>query len=323
MKRRDVLTLIAGAAVAWPFTALTQEPGRMYRIGFLFPVRLEPPDAVAAFFGELKRAGFVEGKNLTIEFRAFAPHPERIPEYAAELVKEHPDVILGAGPTIPPLQEATKVIPILALDLDLVGSGLVNSMARPTGNVTGLVFMSNDLDGKRQEILIELVPGIRKMAALSDARMHRDNRLDMLKEAARASNVELSVYRITSGDEISAAIDSAKTWGAEALNVLSSGMFFGFRQITIERTLALRLPAMFEELNSAEEGGFAAYGASWVHMSTILARQAIRLLRGTKVADVPVEQPFKFDLVINLKTANAMGVKVPPEMLTRADKLIE
>ena len=166
--------------------------------------------------------------------------------------------------------------------------------------------MSNQLDGKRQEILIELVPGIRKMAALTDAKMLRDNRVDVLKEAARARNVELSVYRVDSGDGIASAIESAKTWGAEALNVLSSGMFFGFRQITIERTLALRLPAMFEELNNAEEGGFAAYGPTWVHMATIFGRQAVQLLRGTKVADVPIEQPFKFELVINLKTANAL-----------------
>jgi putative tryptophan/tyrosine transport system substrate-binding protein len=144
MRRRDFIALLSATFTSWPFAAMAQEPGRMSRIGILFPVRLEPPDAVAALFGELKRAGFVEGKNLTIDFRPFAPHPERIPEYAAELVKERPDVIFGAGPTIPALREATKTIPILGLDLDLVGSGLVNSMARPTGNVTGLVFMSNE-----------------------------------------------------------------------------------------------------------------------------------------------------------------------------------
>jgi putative ABC transport system substrate-binding protein len=178
MRRREFIALM-GASVTWPFGAMAQEPGRMYRIGILFPVRLEPPEAVAALFSELKRAGFVEGKNLTIEFRAFAQHPERISEYAAELVKSAPDVIFAAGPTIPALQEATKTIPILGL-IDWVGSGLVNSMARPTGNVTGLVFMSDELDGKRQEILIELVPGIRKMAALADARMRKDNRLAVL-----------------------------------------------------------------------------------------------------------------------------------------------
>ncbi len=317
MRRRDFLSVVAGAT-AWPFAAVAQQPGRMYRIGILFPVRLEPPEAVATLFDELKRAGFVEGKNLTIEFRAFAPHPERIPEYAAELVKGGPDVIFAAGPTVRAVQDATKTIPILGLDLD---PGAVTSMARPNGNVTGLTFIKNELDGKRQEILIELVPGIRKMAALADAQ--RDNRIDVLKEAARARNIELLVYPIASGDEIAPAIDSAKTSGAEALNFLGSPMFFGFRQIIIERTLALRLPSMFTELNISEEGGFAAYGPTWVHLATIYTRQAIQLLRGTKVADVPVEQPFKFELVINLKTANAMGVTVPPALLVRADKVIE
>jgi putative tryptophan/tyrosine transport system substrate-binding protein len=213
----------------------------LHRLGFLYPVRLEPPDAVAAFFDELKRAGFIKGKNLTIKFLAFA-HPERMSEYAAELVKDSPDLILTGGPAAGAVYEVTKTIPILGLDVDLVGLGLVNSMARPNGNVTGVAFLSNELDGKRQEILIEAVPGIRQMAALADAKQ-RDNRLDVLQEAARAPNIELSIYRIASGQEIAAALDAAKASGAEALNVLSSAMFFGFRRIIIERTLALRLPA--------------------------------------------------------------------------------
>jgi putative ABC transport system substrate-binding protein len=323
MRRRDFMMFVGGAVAAGPFAAMAQELGRTYRLGIFFPVRLEPPDAVAALFDELKRAGFIEGKNLTIEFRAYAPHPERMSEYAAELVKDGPDIIFADGTSIPALQEATKTIPILGIDLDLVGLGLVNSMARPNGNVTGIAFLSNELDGKRQEILIEAVPGIRKMATLAGAKQ-RDNRLDALKEAASARNIELSIYRIASGEEIAAAIDIAKTSGAEALNVLSSGMFFGFRQIIIERTLALRLPAICDQLNMAEEGGFAAYGPTWVHIAgDIFARQAIQILRGTKVADVPVEQPFKFELVINLKTAKAMGVTVPEALLARADKVIE
>ena len=185
-------------------------------------------------------------------------------------------------------------------------------MARRNGNLTGVAFLPTELDGKRQDILIEAVPGIRKMASLADAKQ-RDNRLDALKEAARARNIELSIYRIASGEEIAAAIDTAKKSGVEALNVLSSAMFFGFRQVIIERTLALRLPAMYRAFKIAEEGGFAAYGPTWVHIATIYGRQAVQLLRGTKVADVPVEQPTKFELVINLKTAKALGVTVPPD----------
>lgn len=322
MRRRECIVFL-GTVGAWPFAALAQEPGRTYRLGFLYPVRLEPLDAISAFFDELRQHGFIEGKNLTIEFRAFAPHPERMSEFAVELVNARVDVILAGGPAIRAVQEATKTIPILGLASDLLGSGLVNSMTRPDGNTTGVSFLSAELDGKRQELLIEAVPGIRQMAALADANYER-TKLDALKEAARARNIELSIYRISSGQEIVAAIDNAKTSGAEALNVLGSAMFFGLRQLIFERALSLRLPAIYQHPEMAQEGGLAAYGPSWVHIvRDIYARQLIQLLRGTKVADVPVEQPFKFELVINLKTANAMGITVPAALLARADKVIE
>jgi putative tryptophan/tyrosine transport system substrate-binding protein len=285
------------------------------------PVRLEPPDAIAAFFDELKRTGFVEGKNLTYEVRAFAPHPERMSEYAAEIVKAVPDIILADSATIPALQEATKTIPILGFDLDLVGSGLVNSMAHPNGDVTGLAFISNELDGKRQEILIEAVPGIRKMAALADAKQ-RDNRLDALKEAARARNIELSIYRVASGEEIAAAIDAAKASGADALNILFERDVLRLSSNNFRARLG---PAIASNVRSLNGRGrlLRCLWSTWAHLATIYARQAIQLLRGTKVVDVPVEQPFKLELVINLKTANAMGVTVPAALLARADKVIE
>jgi putative ABC transport system substrate-binding protein len=323
MRRREFIAL-AGATATWPFAALAQEPGRTYRLGFIYPVRLEPPNAVAAFFDELKRAGFIEGKNLTIEFRAFVPHPDRVPEYAAELVKARADVILPAGPAVRAAQEATKTIPILAVDEDLFGSGLVNSMARPNGNTTGVSLLATELDGKRQEILIEVLPGIRRMAALADSRETTPAKLDALQEAARGRNIELSIYHIDSPQGIAAALDTAKASGAAALNVLASPMFFGLRQLIIERALALRLPAIYQFPEMAQEGGLAAYGPSMVHVwGDIHARQLVQLLRGTKVADIPVEHPTQFELVINLKTAKAMGVTVPEALLARADKVIE
>jgi putative ABC transport system substrate-binding protein len=243
-------------------------------------------------------------------------------EYAAELVKSGPDLLLASGPAILALHEATKTIPILGLSFDLAGLGLVNSMGGPNGNVTGVSFISTELDGKRQDILIEALPGIRQIAVLADAR--QTDITSALKDAARARNIELSIYRVASGQEIAAAIDAAKASGAEALNVSMSGTFFGFRQMIFDRALALRLPAIYHLPSMAQEGGFAAYGPTWVHIiRDIYARQAIQLLRGTKVAEVPVEQPFKFELVINLKTAKAMGVTVPPALVARADKVIE
>jgi putative ABC transport system substrate-binding protein len=321
MRRREFIALM-GASVTSPVAALAQEPGRTYRLGQLYPAR--HADVTTAFFDEMRRHGFIEGKNLNVESRNTALHPDRLPEYVAELVNARVDVILATGVSvIRAAQEATRIIPILAFEDDLLGSGLVNSLARPDGNTTGVQMLSGDLDGKRQDLLIEAVPGLRLMAALADSN-RMTTKLDALQEAARARNIELSIYRVASAQEIAAALDTAKTSGAAALNVLGSPMFFGFRQLIMERALVLRLPAMYFFPEMAQEGGFAAYGPSLVHVwRDIHARQLIQLLRGTKVADIPVEQPIKFELVINLKTARAMGVTVPEGLLVRADKVIE
>jgi ABC-type uncharacterized transport system substrate-binding protein len=321
MRRRKFIGLL-GATVAWPFAAMAQEPGRMYRLGLLYPA--QQPDVTTAFFDEMGQHGFIEGKNLKVEFRSTALHPDRLSEYVAELVNARVDVILATGiSVVRAAQEATRTIPILAFEDDLLGSGLVNSIARPDGNTTGVQMLSGDLDGKRQDILIEAMPGLRRMAGLADSN-RMTTKLDALQEAARARNIELSIYRVASGQEIAAALDTAKASGAAALNVLASPMFFGFRQLIIERASALRLPAMYFFPDMAQEGGFAAYGPGMIHVwRDIHARQLIQLLRGTKVADIPIEQPTKFELVINLKTAKAMGVTVPPALLVRADKVIE
>jgi putative ABC transport system substrate-binding protein len=322
MRRREFIALV-GASVAWPFAAMAQDPGRTYHIGSLYPA--QQPDVNTAFFDEMRRHGFIEGKNLKSEFRSTALHPDRLSEYVAELVNARVDVILATGVSvIHAVQEATRTIPILAFEDDLLGSGLVNSIARPDGNTTGVQMLAGDLDGKRQDILIEAMPGLRRMAAVADSNVTAVAKLSEMQEAARARNIELSVHRVTSGDEIAAALDTAKNSGATALNVLASPMFFGFRQLLIERTMALRLPAMYFFPDMAQEGGFAAYGPAMLHVwRDIHARQLIQLLRGTKVADIPVEQPTKFELVINLKTAKAMGVTVPEALLVRADKVIE
>jgi putative ABC transport system substrate-binding protein len=197
-------------------------------------------------------------------------------------------------------------------------------MARPSGNTTGVSILAGDLDGKRQDVLIEALPGLRRMAALADVNFTSAAKLDALQDAARAHNIELSIHRIATGEEIAAAIDSAQASGATALNVLASPVLYTNRRLILDRVAALRLPAIYEWPEMAEEGGFAAYGPSLIYVFRDLhARQFVQLLRGTKVADIPVEQPTKFELVINLKTAKAMGVTVPEALLARADKVIE
>ena len=221
-------------------------------------------------------------------------------------------------------QRATTTIPILGSTDDMVGSGLVNSLARPGANTTGTSILAADLDGKRQEILIEAVPGLRRIAAIADSNRTAAPRLQVLQDAARARSIELSIHQIARPDEIPAAIDAAKASGAAALNVLSSPMLYNSRQIIMQRVATLRLPAIYQFPEIAEEGGFVAYGPRVVQVfRELMAQQLVKLLRGAKPADLPIEQPAKFELVINLKTADALGTTVAPILLARADKVIE
>jgi putative tryptophan/tyrosine transport system substrate-binding protein len=231
--------------------------------------------------------------------------------------KSPADPILAAGDTaIRAAQQATKTIPILSFTDDLVGSGLVNSMARPRGNTTGISVFAPELNGKRQELLIEAVPRLRRMTALADTNTTSDAQLRELQESARSRDVELSIQRVAKGEEVVAAIDSAKASGATALNVLDSPLLWANRYLIMDRVAALHLPAMYQSPEIAEEGGFAGYGPRATQLfRDIQARQLVQILRGTKVADIPVEQPTKFELVINLKTANALGVTSPRHCL--------
>jgi putative tryptophan/tyrosine transport system substrate-binding protein len=322
MRRREFIAFM-GANVIWPFGALAQQPGRTYRLGVLFSSPRNE-GATPAFFEGVRRRGFIEGQNLTVVYHGFAQQLNRIPEWIAELVNARVDVIATVGDlAIRAAQEATKTIPILAVTDDMLGAGLVNSQARPNGNTTGVSILATELDGKRQELLIEAIPDRARMAALADANRTPAVKLDALRQTARERNVELSIHRVAGREEILAAIETAHEWGAAALNVLASPMLYGNRQLIIGHVAALRLPTMYQWPETAEEGGFAGYGPRLMEVFDVLSRQLVQLFRGTKVADIPVEQPTKFELVINLKTAKAMGVTVPEALLVRADKVIE
>ena len=260
------------------------------------------------------------------DWRSYGPRVDLIPEFVAELVKAHVDVIYAAGDiAIRAAQRATPTIPILGSTGDMVEAGLVKSLERPEGNTTGTSILSaTELDGKRQEILIEAVPGLRRMAVLAASDIVLGSRLQALEEAAHLRNVELSIHQIAKPEEIPAGIDAAKASGAEALNVLSSPFLYANRQIVMQRVAALRLPTIYFFPEVAEEGGLVAYGPRLVQIfRELMARQLVQLLRGVKPADIPIEQPTKFELVINLKTANALSLPVPETLLARADKLIE
>jgi putative tryptophan/tyrosine transport system substrate-binding protein len=324
MRRRDFITLVSGATVGWPLAARAQEARRTYHLGVL---TVSPRNApyIVAMFDELGRLGFIEGQNLTVDWREYALQIDVVSEFAAELVKGHVDLIYAVGDVgTRAAQRATTTIPIFGIADDMVGSGLVNSLARPGGNTTGVSILAPELNGKRQEILIEAVPGLRRMAALADSNMSSSSKLQELQDAARARNIELSIHWIARPEEIPAVVDAVKTSGAEALNVLASSLLTVNRQTIAQRVAALRLPAIYQWPETVEEGGLVAYGPRLVQIyRELVVQQLVKLLRGAKPADLPVLQPTKFELVINLKTADAMGITVPPTLVARADKVIE
>jgi putative ABC transport system substrate-binding protein len=323
MRRREFIALM-GASVAWPFAAMAQQAGRTYRCGIVEPFPCEGAPLNIALSEEMRHQGYINGQNLTIDCHEFGPNIELSSKIAVDLVKANVDVIIAWGDVaLRAVQQATKTIPILAMTDDMLAEGLVNSLARPNGNTTGVTIVAAELDGKRQEILIEAVPGLHGMAVLADTSAP-DVKLHALQEAAQTRNIELSVHRIAKAEDVAAAIDTAKTSGAMALNILASPVLWSVRHLIMDRAAALRLPAIWQWPENAEEGGFVAYGPRVTQLARdILARQIIQLFQGIKVANIPVEQPTRFELVINLKTANALGVTVPATLVARADKVIE
>jgi putative ABC transport system substrate-binding protein len=221
-------------------------------------------------------------------------------------------------------QEATRKIPIVAVADDLVLSGLVSSLSHPGGNTTGISILATELDGKRQDLLIGLVPTARRLAALIDPGATAPEQLRALADAARVRGIELSTHLASKPEEIIPAIDAAKESGAQGLNVLAAGLFNNNQQVIIERTAVLQFPAIYQWPEIAEAGGLAAYGPRYVEIyRNQVARQLVKIFQGAKPADIPVEQPDKFELVINLKTAKSLGLMIPESTLARADEVIE
>jgi len=321
--RRAVLSA-AAVTILWYRAGRAQESGRTYRLGILSGGETREAPSWSVFFDEMGKEGFVEGRNLIVDWR-FVGSPDQTGRAAAELVQLAPDVLIpgGSTPAITAAQQATRTIPMVGTADDMLGSGLVPSLARPGGNLTGISFMATELDGKRLEILMELVPASRHMAALVDPTITGQSQAETLRSAAASCGVELSIYPARGAEEIASAVNAAQAGGATALNVLASPDLNANRRIILDRTAALRLPAMYQWPETAEEGGLAAYGPRLATMNRMKARQVVKVLRGAKPADIPVEQPDRFELVINLRAAKAIGLEVPVALLDRADEVIE
>jgi putative ABC transport system substrate-binding protein len=322
IRRREFFVVLGGAAV-WPRAACGQKVGRTYRLAVLNTVGRAAPQFLS-LFDELQKLSFVEGQNLIVDSRGFAARTEEFASLATELAKTGVDAMLCAGiAATRAAQDATRTIPIVANVNDMVGAGLVASLARPGGNITGISFLASDLDGKRLEILMEVLPTVRRMAALTDPENSNSGKLQTLHDAARARDVDFSVYVVDRPERIVAAIDDAKSKGNAALNVLASPLLNARRFDIFERTTLLRLPAMYQWPENAEEGGRLGYGPRLTQIYRLMAQQLAKIFRGAKPSDVPVEQPDKFELVINLKAARSLALEIPPTLLARADEVIE
>ena len=323
MRRREFITLIGGAAAS-PLVARAQEPGRIYRLGLMTPSLRTSTAPITAFFDELRVLGFVEGQNLKVDGGGYGLRDEQLPEIVAAMAKSPPDVIFGV--TIAQMraaQQAVRTVPIVGLTTDMLATGLVKSVARPDGNITGISLLVPQLDGKRQDIIIEAVPGARRMAILADANATAPLQLNTLRDAASARGIELAIFTIRTPEDIAPVMNEIKTSEASAINVLASPLLFANRRLIIERAAALRLPAIYEWPEMAEEGGLIGYGARLTSIFRQAARMVGKAFRGVKPIDIPIEQPTNFELVINLKTAHAIGHEVPAGLLLRADKIIE
>jgi putative ABC transport system substrate-binding protein len=321
--RREVITLLGGAA-AWPLTARAQQAQKLRTIGFLGtdPAIWRP--WTDTFVERLRELGWVEGRTIALEYRWDQGRLDRDAEAAAEFVRLQVDVIVTVGAAVPTVKDATAAIPIVfALSIDPVGSNLVSSLARPGGNVTGLSLQATDLAGKRLELLREVVPGLRRLAIIGDVGFAQSV-LEMgeAQAAARTLGLEVTPLKIRQAEDIAPAFETLKAT-ADALYVASDALVNANRTHIITYALGARLPTVFSTRDHVQAGALMSYGANFLDLFRRTAEIVDKILRGTKPGDIPVEQPTKFEFVINVKTARALGLDVPPTLLARADEVIE
>jgi putative ABC transport system substrate-binding protein len=324
--RREFITLLGGTAVAWPVGARAQQAGKLPTIGFLGQTTLSGgSEWVAAFVQRLHELGWNEGRTIAIEYRWAEGREERFAEIAAEIVRLRVDVIVTSGtPQVLAVKQATSVIPIVfATAGDPVGTGVVASLARPGGNVTGLSNQHTDLAGKRLELLREVVPGLRRVAIIGNL----GNPVIMLElsevqAAARTLGLEVTALEIRRAEDITPAFEALKS-RADALYI-SPDALINTNRIRINiLAVGARLPTMHGSRDYVEAGGLMSLGANFPDQFRRAADYVDKILRGTKPGNIPVEQPTKFDLVINLTTAKALGLAIPETFLARADEVIE
>ncbi|MGH7304368.1 MAG: ABC transporter substrate-binding protein [Candidatus Rokuibacteriota bacterium] len=302
--------------------AQPQQAPRNWRIGILAPYALGDPVSkeLAQALGDM---GYVDGRNGNIEWRSAEGRTERFPSLAEQLVKLQVGAILAIGDlAIRAARQATATLPIVAGSDDLVAEGHVVSLARPGGNVTGVSILAAELNAKRLEVLKAAVPKASRIAALWDPATGASH-LETLRAMARGLSVELSIQQVRRADDLSHAFQVARAWHAGAVNILASPLIWSLRQLVIDQAARTRLPAIYQWSEAVREGGLLSYGPTRAEVFRALAAKIDRVLTGAKPSELPIEQPTKFELVINLKTAKTLGLTIPPSLLTQADQVIK
>jgi putative ABC transport system substrate-binding protein len=329
IKRREFITLLGGAAVAWPFAAHAQQSERMRRIGVLVPLAAEDTEGqarIAAFLKGLAQLGWTDGHNVQIDIRWAGADMERIRTYAAELVALTPDVILAVGGTVTgPLQQATRTVPIVFTQTpDPVGAGWVASLARPGGNATGFTLFEFGISVKWLELLREIAPRVTRAVALRDpAHPAGLGQLGAIQGVAPSFGVELSLVDVRDAPEIERAVTALARQPNSGVIVLSSAAAVVHRDLITTLAARHKLPAVYSARYFVIGGGLISYGPDTIDPHRRAAGYVDRILKGEKPADLPVEAPTKYELVINLKTAKALGLEIPSSVLARADEVIE
>jgi putative ABC transport system substrate-binding protein len=324
MRRRDFIKAVAGSAMTWPLAARAQQAGKLPTIGLLGPNALIWSPLTAAFVERLRQLGWIEDRTIAIEYRWTEGRPERLAEAAAEFVRQKVDVIVTNGSSVTAVKRATSVIPcVFAVAADPVGGGLVASLARPGGNITGLSVEASDLATKKLELLREIVPRLRRLAIMAnfgnpEAMLEKGD----VEAAARTLGLEVAPLEIRRPEDISSALEALKAQ-ADALYVVQDALVTANRTPIITLALGARLPTIFASRDHVQAGALMSYGPNFSEMFRRAAEYVDKILRGTKPGDIPVEQPTKFNLVINVTTAKALGLTVPPSLLARADEVIE
>jgi putative tryptophan/tyrosine transport system substrate-binding protein len=329
MKRRAFIVLLGGGAAAWPLAARAQQPERMRSIGVLMSLAADDPDAqarVAAFRQGLQQLGWTDGRNVQIDIRWAAGDADHMRRYAAELVALTPDVILAIGAAVTgPLRQVTRTVPIVFVQVtDPVGAGFVVSLARPGGNATGFIQFEYGMAGKWLELLKEIAPGVKRVAVIRDPDISAGpGQLGAIQSVAPSFGVELKPVGVRDAAEIKQTLDSFARGSNGGLLVTGSTLALVHRDLITTLATRHKLPAVYFQRPFVDAGGLISYAPDHIEPFRRAAGYVDRILKGEKPADLPVQAPTKYELVINLKTAKALGLEVPPTLLARADEVIE